>query len=163
MPKQIINVEAIQFDGTVENFEEIKSFVGNKLAYQTSNSSSDPNFTYILIWLKENNDLIRVYKDDYIIKNPDGTFSRCPQVVFENYKKAFDNNIQENYRRIFRCVINKWLSLEGPYEKVEDEYLPWEPSEYVEELFGLTTLAAADDDDILDREADAAIANFLEK
>lgn len=55
-----------------------------------------------------------------------------------NRQQAEIERLKANNREVFIGVINKILTLKDVYTIVENEFVPWEPTEEVEHLFGIT-------------------------
>jgi len=56
----------------------------------------------------------------------------------------------------FRKIINKFLIKDDLYVKIGDDFVPWEPSEEIEAMFGVNLCD-------VNREGEANIDNFLEE
>ena len=66
--------------------------------------------------------------------------------------------ITEKTRALFQAIINKFMSLKDLYVIVDGEYLPWEPSEEVEHLFGMSI---SGDNEEVDAETDRVVKEMV--
>lgn len=64
----------------------------------------------------------------------------------------------EKTRALFQAVVSKFMSIKDLYVIVDGEYLPWEPSEEVEHLFGMSI---SGDNDEIDKETDRVIKELV--
>ena len=64
----------------------------------------------------------------------------------------------EKTRALFQAMVNKFMSIKDLYVNVDGEYLPWEPSEEVEHLFGMSIIG---DNDEIDKETDRVIKELV--
>ena len=64
----------------------------------------------------------------------------------------------EKTRALFQAVVNKFMSIKDLYVIVDGEYLPWEPSEEVEHLFGMSI---SGDNDEIDKETDRVVKELV--
>lgn len=60
------------------------------------------------------------------------------------------SEISEVSKTVFRKTINKFLTMHDLYVYVGEELMEWEPTEYVENLFGITLVCDDGEDDIDD-------------
>jgi hypothetical protein len=84
--KKPVVIEAIQFNDTASNFEEIKKFVGSQLKYEIVDTAWEvqKGRPHILIWIDTLEGDMRVSVGDYIIKGVKGEFYPCKPDIFEN-------------------------------------------------------------------------------
>lgn len=64
----------------------------------------------------------------------------------------------EKTRALFQAMVNKFMSIKDLYVIVDGEYLPWEPAEEVEHLFGMSI---SGDNDEIDKETDRVIKELV--
>ena len=64
----------------------------------------------------------------------------------------------EKTRALFQAMVNKFMSIKDLYVIVDGEYLPWEPSEEVEHLFGMSI---SGDNDEIDKETDRVVKELV--
>lgn len=64
----------------------------------------------------------------------------------------------EKTRALFQAMVNKFMSVKDLYVIVDGEYLPWEPAEEVEHLFGMSI---SGDNDECDKETDRVVKELV--
>lgn len=64
----------------------------------------------------------------------------------------------EKTRALFQAMVNKFMSIKDLYVIVDGEYLPWEPAEEVEHLFGMSI---SGDNDEIDKETDRVVKELV--
>lgn len=64
----------------------------------------------------------------------------------------------EKTRALFQTMVNKFMSIKDLYVIVDGEYLPWEPAEEVQSLFGMSISGDNDEDD---KETDRVVKELV--
>ena len=75
-----------------------------------------------------------------------------------NATKKLPVGTVEKTRALFQAMVNKFMSVKDLYVIVDGEYLPWEPSEEVEHLFGMSI---SGDNDEIDKETDRVVKELV--
>ena len=88
--KKPVVIEAIQFNGTASNLEEIERFVGSQLKYEIFDSAweVEKGRPYIRMQIKTLEGDMHVSVGDYIIKGVKGEFYPCKPDIFEQTYEA---------------------------------------------------------------------------
>ena len=86
--KRPVAIEAIQFDGSCDNLEEIKKFVGKDLLYYYSKIDDKGDIYYVGLEIYTLEGNMKANLGDYIIKGVNGEFYPCKPDIFEKtYEK----------------------------------------------------------------------------
>lgn len=90
--KKPVVVEAIQFNDTAKNLEEIKNFVGSQLKYDILDTAWQAGVgrPHILMDIKTLEGDMHVSVGDYIIKGVNGEFYPCKPDIFEKTYELVD-------------------------------------------------------------------------
>ena len=88
--KRMPKIQAIKFEDTAKNIEEINNFLSNSGIEEIKVDYSDKNKPVLKFKIDKNT--IRVPKGDYIAKNKDYIFSLSYSILLSNISSSFTLN-----------------------------------------------------------------------
>lgn len=115
-------------------------------------------------------EIVKANLDDFYYTGEDGLVETGALIdILVNQELRDLNNVQcatkklhvgtvEKTRALFQAMVNKFMSLKDLYVIVDGEYLPWEPAEEVEHLFGMSI---SGDNDEIDKETDRVVKELV--
>ena len=112
-------------------------------------------------------EIVKANLDDFYYTGEDGLLETGDLIdtlvnqelrALNNATKKLPVGTVEKTRALFQAMVNKFMSVKDLYVIVDGEYLPWEPSEEIEHLFGMSI---SGDNDEIDKETDRVVKELV--